>query len=88
LLTDRAVLLPPVSPERAIAALDRLRIRPLLKGWRGGPPIDPAPIVDAIVGVARLALELGDCLAELDVNPLIATPQGAPAVDILVVPTR
>jgi acyl-CoA synthetase (NDP forming) len=86
LLTDRAVLLPPVTRERALAALDRLRIRPLLDGWRGGPPVDVAQLVDAVVGVGRLAVELADRVAELDVNPLIATPQGAPAVDVLVVP--
>ena len=41
--------------------------------------------VDAIVGVGRLAVELGDCLAALDVNPLIAGPEGCVAVDALVV---
>ena len=88
LLSDRAVLLPPVSRERAGAALDRLRIRPLLDGWRGGSAIDATQIVDTIVAVGRLAVELGDWVAELDVNPLIAAPDGAWAVDVLVVPAR
>lgn len=86
LLTDRAVGLPPVTRERAAAMLDRLRIRPLLDGWRGGTPVDAEPVVDAIVALAVLAVELGDDLDALDVNPLIAGPTGALAADVLVVP--
>ena len=40
LLGDRAVALPPLSRDRARAMLDRLRVRPLLDGWRGAPAAD------------------------------------------------
>jgi hypothetical protein len=33
-----------------------------------------------------LAADLGDLLAELDVNPMIVSPDGCVAVDALVVP--
>jgi acyl-CoA synthetase (NDP forming) len=42
-----------------------------------------APLVDAVVGVARLAAAYGDGLAALDVNPLVLTDDGPVAVDAL-----
>ena len=41
LLDDRAVALPPLSPDGARRMLDRLRLRPLLDGFRGAPPVRP-----------------------------------------------
>jgi hypothetical protein len=45
-------------------------------------------VLDAVVALGQLAVELGDCLAALDVNPLIVTSNGAVAVDALVVPKQ
>jgi hypothetical protein len=42
-----------------------------------------APLVDAVVAVARLAAAYGDGLAALDVNPLVLTDDGPVAVDAL-----
>jgi len=86
LLTDRAVTLPPVSRAQARGLLDRLQMRKALDGWRGSPAAEVEAIIDAIVAIGMLATELGDHLAALDVNPLIAGPNGAIAVDALVVP--
>jgi succinyl-CoA synthetase beta subunit len=88
LLHDRAVALPPLSRQRAENLLSRLRIRPLLDGWRGAPAADLDAVVDAIVAIGQLAAELGDRLDALDVNPLIVGPSGAVAVDALVEPSR
>jgi acyl-CoA synthetase (NDP forming) len=88
LLVDRAVLLPPVSRARAAAALDRLRVRRLLAGWRAAAAADLDAVLDAVVALGQLAVELGDCLAALDVNPLIVTSNGAVAVDALVLPKQ
>jgi acyl-CoA synthetase (NDP forming) len=84
LLTDRAVALPPVSPERARELIDRLRLRVRLAGWRGSPAADLDALVAAITAMSQLALELGDVLDAVDVNPVIASPTGAIAVDALV----
>jgi hypothetical protein len=43
-------------------------------------------VVDAVVAVSQIAVELGDVIEALDVNPLIAGPDGAVVVDTLVVP--
>ena len=66
--------------------LDRLRLRSLLDGFRGAPPVDLDALVDVVVAVSRIAYELGDDLAALDLNPVIATADGAVAADVLVVP--
>ena len=84
-LADRAVALPPLDDARAGRLLDRLRVRPLLDGVRGRPASDLAAVRSAVVAVATIAVELGDHLRELDVNPLVAGPAGAVAVDALVV---
>jgi hypothetical protein len=65
--------------------LERLAARPLLDGARGRPPADLDAVADAVVRLSRLAVDLGDRLAALDVNPLVAGPAGCVAVDALVV---
>jgi hypothetical protein len=57
----------------------------VLQGVRGAPPADLDALVDVITKVARLASDLADVLGELDVNPLVVRPQGAVALDALVV---
>jgi acyl-CoA synthetase (NDP forming) len=86
LLTDRAVALPPLTVAGAHRMLDRLRLRPLLDGWRGEAPVDLDSLADLVVAVSRLAHERGHELAALDLNPVIATAAGAVAVDVLIVP--
>ncbi len=86
-LEQRQVALPPLSEALAEELLDRLPVvSTLLGGVRGQPPANRAAVVQAIVAVSQLALELGDSLAALDVNPLICGPDGAVAVDALFVP--
>jgi acetate---CoA ligase (ADP-forming) len=88
LLADRAVALPPVDARGAMQLLDGLRVRRLLAGVRGAPPADLGAVADAITGLSELALELGDELEALDVNPLICGPARAVAVDALAVPRQ
>jgi hypothetical protein len=66
--------------------VSRLPVSTLLSGFRGRAKGDMAALVSAIVGISQLALELGDEVVAVDVNPLIVTPSGAVAVDALVVP--
>ena len=85
-LGDRAVGLPPLDEEGATRMLDRLAARPLLDGHRGGPAADLTSVLAAVTGLSQLAVELGDLISALDVNPLIAGPKGAVAVDVLIEP--
>jgi acetate---CoA ligase (ADP-forming) len=87
-LRDRRFALPPVDHRQALAMLDRLAVRPLLDGVRGAPPANLDAVADAIVRLSTLAVDLGPALAALDVNPLLAGPDGCAAVDALVVGRR
>jgi hypothetical protein len=86
LLHDRKLALPPLDEDAAHRLIDGLAIRPLLDGLRGAPACDVAALARAISRLSVLAVELGDRIAELDVNPAIVSPSGCLAVDALVVP--
>jgi acyl-CoA synthetase (NDP forming) len=83
---DRRVALPPVTPDHARALIDRLRISGILDGARGRPAVDRDAIAGALSALSHLAVELGDVLEAVDINPLIAGPQGCIAADALVIP--
>lgn len=79
-LRDVAVRVPPFGESQASAMLSELRGRALLDGVRGAPPADVDALIEVVLRVQRMALELGDDLAELDINPLMVLPQGQGAV--------
>jgi acetyl-CoA synthetase len=84
LLDDTVSLLLPVQREEARMALASLKAGALLGGYRGGPAGDVEAALDAIEAIAAFATEHADSLLELDVNPLLVTPQGAIAADALI----
>jgi hypothetical protein len=53
----------------------------MLTGNRGSPAVDTAGLADILLRISRLADDLPE-LAELDLNPVIATPDDAQAVDV------
>jgi acyl-CoA synthetase (NDP forming) len=85
LLADSAVSLAPIDEKGAERLLGSLKARRLLEGWRGKPPTDVASLCRAIACLSVLADDLGDALEQLDVNPVIASPDGCVAVDALVI---
>lgn len=82
LVRDSATLLLPATRDQIERALRGLRIWPLLAGFRG-PGADVPAVLDAITAVVEYARG-EDRLVELDVNPLLALPNAAVAVDVLV----
>ena len=83
-LDDVAIRLAPVGRAEALAMLDDLRGRRILDGVRGSPAVDRSAVADLIVGLSRLGASRAD-IAEVDLNPVIASAGGALAVDALVV---
>ncbi len=88
LIHDRKLALPPIDEDAARRLIDGLAMRPLLDGVRGAPPCDVDALARAVSRLSVLAVELGDLIAELDVNPVIVSPSGCVAVDALVIPVR
>lgn len=82
-VADRAARLLPLTDRDVQDMLQSLRIWPLLKGFRGSPPLDVTAVEDLVARVARLADDLPQ-VAELDLNPVLVHPAGVVAVDIKV----
>lgn len=80
LFGDQAFRVPPLEEGEAGEMLRSLRCAPLLFGFRGRPPADVATLEDQVNRVGWLAADHPE-IAELDLNPVIATPAGAGAVD-------
>lgn len=66
----------PAEAERVVESVAGDR----LDGHRGRPPVDRDALVDAVVRLSWLAADWPS-VAELEVNPLVATPDGALALD-------
>jgi acetyltransferase len=77
---DTTVRLAPVSPGEASSLLDELRIAPLLRGARGERPVDRLVLAGIISRFSQLLVDLPE-LREIEINPLMASPDGAVAVD-------
>ena len=84
-LGDRCFSLAPFDQAEARRLIGRLAIRPLLDGVRGAAPADIDALAAALAAFSVLAHSLGEVIAEIDVNPVVAGPAGCLAVDALVV---
>jgi acetyl coenzyme A synthetase (ADP forming)-like protein len=80
-LKDVSFAVCPVSDVRARELLREIRGWPILAGVRGQAGIDEEALVDAIQRLSQLALEHPE-IAELEINPLLAFPEGVCAVDM------
>jgi acyl-CoA synthetase (NDP forming) len=86
-LADRALLCPPFGREVARASLAALRGARLLGGYRDLAARDVSAVIAGVVGVGELAVEIGDLVSELDINPLMVggAGEGCQAADALIV---
>jgi acyl-CoA synthetase (NDP forming) len=84
-LGDITFRVPPFDRVEAGRMLREVQGFPLLAGARGRPEVDLRALVDVVMRVQRLAVDFADSLVELDLNPVVAGPSGAVALDALVV---
>jgi acyl-CoA synthetase (NDP forming) len=80
LLKDRAFRVLPLTDLDAAEQVRSLRSSPLLFGYRGSPRVAVPVLEDILQRVARLAGRVPE-VAELDLNPVIVSTDGAVAVD-------
>jgi len=85
LLADTAVDLAPVDHARALALLQKLKAWKLLTGYRGARSVDVDRVAAIVVAVSELATDLAGSIAEIDVNPVICSPDRITAVDALII---
>lgn len=84
LLRDSVSLSLPVNQIDILAALQRLKLAPMLAGYRGKPAVDKAALVRAVLAMQACVLDRRTSLAEIEINPLILTSKSAVAVDALI----
>lgn len=83
LLADTVTLVLPVTHDEVLGGLQRLRLWPLLDGYRGREKAD-------VAAVAKIAVQLGSLmimdasLVEIEINPVMVCKIGAIAVDALI----
>ncbi len=80
---DTASLLVPARAEAVEDALRSLRIWPMIEGYRGKPAADLNAIVAAVMAVQDYVIANADRVSEVEINPLMCTPDAAVAVDAL-----
>jgi succinyl-CoA synthetase beta subunit len=85
ILEDGQSLLLPTTDSDIRHALGRLRIHPLLSGYRGGEPANINAIVDAALKLQNFVTEYAGEIAEIEINPLICTKDRAIIADTLLV---
>jgi len=81
---DRALGLPPLNATLARRLIERTRIYTALKGVRGRPPVDLPALEQLLVRFSQLVVEQ-PWIAEIDINPLLASPESLIALDARVV---
>jgi len=84
ILRDSVSLLLPVQPADIESALMSLNCAPLLTGYRGKPTAKIPAIVESVLGVQSYVLANADTVSEVEINPLLCTPDRAVAVDALI----
>lgn len=83
-LKDITFRLAPVTRDEALSMLDGIQAAEMLKGVRGGDPVNREALADMIVRVSNLVNDYPE-IVELDLNPVFATKDGAIAADVRIV---
>lgn len=86
LLADVQVRLAPVDEAQALQMLRATRLARLLDGWRGAPAADLGALAALVARVSRLAWRHRDRVAGIELNPVLARPDGAWALDAWIAP--
>lgn len=73
--------LTPLSRDDAVEMIRGLQTYPLLQGYRGTPLCDIPALEDELLRVSALAEDLPR-IAELDLNPVMVSANGAVIVDV------
>jgi len=75
----------PTTKKQALIAIDEIKARVLLEGFRGIPKVDKDKLADIIVKLSELAWENRDYITEMDINPIISNEDGLFPVDARII---
>ena len=80
LFGDKALGFPPLNECLARHMIESLKIYPLLRGYRGSPPMNIGKLIQVLIRLSYLAADYPE-ITELDINPLLVTPGEVIALD-------
>jgi acetyltransferase len=83
-LRDRAIGLPPLNVVLAREMISRTRVSKLLAAYRDWPAADIDAVASTLVRLSELLVAIPE-IVELDINPLLAGPQGVLVLDARIV---
>src|SRR5438132_3698970 len=83
-LKDITFRLAPATREDALSMQDGIAAAAILKGVRGADPVDREALARIIENVSQLVSDFPE-IAEMDLNPVFATKNGATAADVRIV---
>jgi acetyltransferase len=83
-LGDRSLCFPPLNERLARRALEELKTWPLLKGYRGQPPVNLDKLIETIIRFSYLVADYPE-IKEIDINPLLASPGEVIALDARII---
>lgn len=84
LFKDRTIGFPPLNERLAYQMLESLKIYPLLKGYRGKPPVNTDKLIEILIRLSYLAADYPEII-ELDINPLLVSQNNVIALDARIV---
>jgi acetyl coenzyme A synthetase (ADP forming)-like protein len=83
-LKDITFRLAPATNTDALSMLDGIQAAEMLKGVRGGDPVNREALANLIVRVSQLVSDFPE-ISEMDLNPVFASKDGAVAADVRIV---
>ena len=84
LFQDRALELPPLTERLTRRMLESLRSWPLLNGYRGAAPLNVDRLIEILIRLSYLVADYPE-IKELDVNPMLVTPEDVIALDARII---
>lgn len=84
LFKDKKLEFPPLNEHLARQMIESLKIYPLLKGYRGSKPKNIEKLIEVLIRLSYLAADYPE-IEELDINPVIVTPDDVIALDARIV---
>jgi hypothetical protein len=82
---DVAIRMAPLTREEALGAIDSLRGKKLLKGYRGRQAIDKKALAEVVVRFSELAYAWRESVESMDLNPVLCTGDKAVIADARII---
>ena len=83
-MKDVAFRVAPISKEDAHEMISEVKAYPILRGYRGQPPLDIDTIAEILLSTSRLVMDHQE-IKELDLNPIMVYERGAKTVDARII---